>query len=241
MIDSRTEAEPGKVSISASAGYLIDVARCPVLVLPRSRSIAFGSSPAGRARRLARGVAGQQGSHQHHREVDRAAEEVAQRARPEPRLQAARRRKACPSRHPPHGIVAAWPSALNTRVTELGDSRVRVEVQVPPDEVEERLQRTARQLGRDLKLPGFRRGKVPAPLVIQRVGREAVLEEAVRETLSSWYSDAIESAGIVPVGDPKVDLGELPAAGTGAELLDRDRRAAEGEPGGVPRRRGAPP
>ena len=103
--------------------------------------------------------------------------------------------------------------ALNTRVTELGDSRVRVEVQVPPDEVEQRLQRTARQLGRDLKLPGFRRGKVPAPLVIQRVGREAVLEETVRETLSSWYSDAIESAGIVPVGDPKVDLDELPPAG----------------------------
>ena len=49
--------------------------------------------------------------------------------------------------------------------------------------------------------------------MIQRVGREAVLEEAVRETLSSWYSDAIESAGIVPVGDPKVDLGELPGAG----------------------------
>ena len=103
--------------------------------------------------------------------------------------------------------------ALNTRVTELGDSRVRVEVQVPPDEIEQRLQRTARQLGRDLKLPGFRRGKVPAPMVIQRVGREAVLEEAVRETLSSWYSDAIESAGIVPVGDPKVDLGELPPQG----------------------------
>jgi nucleotide-binding universal stress UspA family protein len=46
VLDSRTEAEPGKVAISASAGYLIDVARCPVLVLPRSRSIEFGSSPA---------------------------------------------------------------------------------------------------------------------------------------------------------------------------------------------------
>ena len=103
--------------------------------------------------------------------------------------------------------------ALNTRVTELGDSRVRVEVQVPPEEIEDHLQRKARQLGRDLKLPGFRRGKVPAPLVIQRIGREAVLEEAVRDTLSSWYSDAIESAGIVPVGDPKVDLGELPGEG----------------------------
>jgi trigger factor len=129
-----------------------------------------------------------------------------------------------------HGIVAEVPPnretlaslespnrpALKTTVTELGDSRVRLRVQVPSGEVEGRLERKAQQLGRELKLPGFRRGKVPAPLVIQRIGREVVLEEAVRDTLSSWYSDAIESAGIVPVGDPQLDLGELP--GQGQEL-----------------------
>ena len=102
---------------------------------------------------------------------------------------------------------------LTTTVTELPESRVRVEVQVPPDEVQSRVERKARQLGRELKLPGFRRGKVPAPLVIQRVGREAVLEEAVRDTLGSWYADAIVTAGIVPVGDPQLDLGELPPQG----------------------------
>jgi trigger factor len=117
-----------------------------------------------------------------------------------------------------HGIVAQVPAALKTTVTELGDSRVRLQVQVPPGEVEGRLERKAQQLGRELKLPGFRRGKVPAPLVIQRIGREAVLEEAVRDTLSSWYSDAIESAGIVPVGDPQLDLGELPSHGEALEF-----------------------
>ncbi len=131
-----------------------------------------------------------------------------------------------------HGILAGVPPdretlaslespnrpALKTTVTELGDSRVRLQVQVPPVEVEGRLERKAQQLGRELKLPGFRRGKVPAPLVIQRIGREAVLEEAVRETLSSWYSDAIESAGIVPVGDPRLDLGELPPQGQALEF-----------------------
>ena len=108
--------------------------------------------------------------------------------------------------------------ALKTTVTELGDSRVRLQVQVPSGEVEGRLERKAKQLGRELKLPGFRRGKVPAPLVIQRLGREAILEEAVRDTLSSWYSDAIESAGIVPVGDPQLDLGELPPQGQALEF-----------------------
>jgi len=114
--------------------------------------------------------------------------------------------------------VAGVPVALKTTVTELGDSRVRLQVQVPPGELEGRLNLKAQQLGRDLKLPGFRRGKVPAPLVIQRIGREVVLEEAVRDTLSSWYSDAIETAGIVPVGDPLLDLGELPQQGDALEF-----------------------
>jgi trigger factor len=103
--------------------------------------------------------------------------------------------------------------ALTTTVTELPESRVRVQVQVSPEEIESRLERKARQLGRELKLPGFRRGKVPAPLVLQKVGREAVLEEAVRDSLGGWYADAITASGIVPVGDPQLDLGELPAQG----------------------------
>jgi trigger factor len=102
--------------------------------------------------------------------------------------------------------VAFVASALKTTLTELGDSRVRLQVEVEPSEVEVRLEERARALGRQLKLPGFRKGKVPAPLVIQRVGREAILEEALRESLPAWYSDAIASSGIVPVGDPTVDL-----------------------------------
>ncbi len=69
-----------------------------------------------------------------------------------------------------------------------------------------------------MRIPGFRRGKVPAPLVIQKVGREVVLEEAVRDTLGNWYSDAIDTAGIVPVGDPKLDLSDLPAEGAALEF-----------------------
>ena len=114
--------------------------------------------------------------------------------------------------------MAGVPVAVKTTVTELPESRVRVQVEVPPQEIEGRVEHRARQLGRELKLPGFRKGKVPAPLVLQRVGREAVLEEAVRDTLSSWYSDAIETAGIVPVGDPKVDLADLPPQGEALEF-----------------------
>lgn len=108
--------------------------------------------------------------------------------------------------------------ALTTTVTELPESRVRVQVQVAPEEIQTRLESKARQLGREMKIPGFRRGKVPAPLVIQRVGREAVLEEAVRDTLGNWYADAIDSAGLATVGDPKLDLADLPAQGAALEF-----------------------
>jgi trigger factor len=104
-------------------------------------------------------------------------------------------------------------ATVKTNVTELPDSRVRVEAEVPADEVERRIEQTARSLGRQLKIPGFRKGKVPPPVVVRRVGRETVLDETVRGSLGTWYVDAIDAAGIEPVGDPDLDLGDLPGEG----------------------------
>jgi trigger factor len=104
-------------------------------------------------------------------------------------------------------------ATMKTTVTELPESRVRLEAEIPADEIERRLQQAARTLGRDLRMPGFRKGKVPPPVVIKRVGREAVLDEAVRDSLGRWYVQAIGDAGIHPVGDPDVQLGDLPAEG----------------------------
>ena len=102
---------------------------------------------------------------------------------------------------------------VKTSLTELPESRVRVEAEVPAAEVEKRLVRAAKEVGRELKMPGFRKGKVPPPVVIRRVGRSALLEDAVRDGLSRWYVEAIDDAGVDPVGDPKLDLGDLPEEG----------------------------
>jgi len=103
---------------------------------------------------------------------------------------------------------------VTTTVTELPDSRVRVEAHVAPEEVERRVQQAARELGRQLRVPGFRKGKVPATVVIRRLGRETVLDEALRSSLGGWYADAIDGAGIAPVGEPELDVpSELPAEG----------------------------
>jgi trigger factor len=104
-------------------------------------------------------------------------------------------------------------SSVKANVTELPESRVRVEAEVPAEEVERRLQQAARELGRQMRVPGFRKGKVPPPVVIRRLGREAVLDEALRSALGRWYVDAIDEAGISPVGEPDLDVGDLPEEG----------------------------
>ena len=104
-------------------------------------------------------------------------------------------------------------ATLTTSTEELADSRVRVRVEVEPDVVERELDGAARSLAGDMKVPGFRQGKVPAPLVIQRLGREAVLDEAVRRALPGWYGQAIQQARIATVGDPQVDLADMPDKG----------------------------
>jgi trigger factor len=104
-------------------------------------------------------------------------------------------------------------SSVKTSVTELPESRVRVRAEVAPEEVERRINETARQLGRSMRVPGFRKGKVPPPIVIRRLGREAVLDEALRTALGSWYADAIEESGIAPVGAPELDMEGLPDEG----------------------------
>jgi trigger factor len=104
-------------------------------------------------------------------------------------------------------------AALTTTVTELPESRVRVQAEVPADEVERQLQQAARKLGSQLRVPGFRKGKVPPAVVIRRLGREYVLDEALRSALGTWYVDAIDTSGIVPIGEPDLDVGEMPAQG----------------------------
>jgi len=102
---------------------------------------------------------------------------------------------------------------VTTTVVELPESRVRLEVEVAPEELQRRVTETATKLGRDLRLPGFRKGKVPPPVVVRQLGREAVLDETIRGQLGRWYLDAIEDAKVHPVGDPDVNMEELPGAG----------------------------
>ncbi|HTU13736.1 MAG TPA: trigger factor [Solirubrobacterales bacterium] len=101
---------------------------------------------------------------------------------------------------------------MKTTVEELENSRVRVEAEVPAEDVAVQTQRAARGLAREMRLPGFRKGKAPPSLVIQRLGFESVFEQALRDALPEWYQAAVYDSGVVPIGDPEVEVTSAPTA-----------------------------
>jgi trigger factor len=101
---------------------------------------------------------------------------------------------------------------METTVKELPNSRAEIEVEVPAQDVERATSRAARAMAREMRMPGFRKGKAPPSLVIQRVGFGAVLEEAIREALPEWYESALLSSGVSPIGDPSIEMTSTPEA-----------------------------
>ena len=99
---------------------------------------------------------------------------------------------------------------MKTEVTELPESRVRVDVDVESEDVDRGINRAARAIARDMRLPGFRKGKAPPSLIVQRVGRAEVLQQAVRDSLPEWYEQALVDSGVSPIGNPEIELTEVP-------------------------------
>jgi trigger factor len=102
---------------------------------------------------------------------------------------------------------------VKTKVEELPESRVRLDVEVPEEDVAHAFEHAATDMAESLRLPGFRKGKAPVPVVVARVGREAVWQEALRGHLDSWFWSAAETSGIRPVASPEVEFEDLPDDG----------------------------
>ena len=102
---------------------------------------------------------------------------------------------------------------MKTTVDELPDSKVRLEIEVPEDAVSHALEHAASDMAESIKVPGFRKGKVPIPVIVARVGKEAIAEEAVRGHIEGWFWDAATTAGVRPVAGPEVEWDALPAQG----------------------------
>ena len=102
---------------------------------------------------------------------------------------------------------------MKTQLEELDSNRVRLSVEVPANDVDHAFEHALQDLSQSVRLPGFRKGKAPKGLVMQRIGREAVVEEALEHHLSGWYRRAVAVSGIDPVDRPTIDWQDEPVEG----------------------------
>jgi trigger factor len=97
------------------------------------------------------------------------------------------------------------------QVEELADNKVKLTVDVPAHDVHHAVEHAASDLARSVRIPGFRKGKVPMPLLVQRIGRERIYEEAVDSHIGGWFWNAAARARVNPIAMPEYDF-ELPTS-----------------------------
>src|SRR4051812_4907634 len=100
---------------------------------------------------------------------------------------------------------------VETSVEELPENRVRLTVEVPPEDVKHAVDHAAHDLAETARIPGFRKGKVPMPVLMAKLGRERVYSEAVESHIGSWFWNAAADNRIRPVEQPAYDY-QLPSS-----------------------------
>jgi trigger factor len=98
---------------------------------------------------------------------------------------------------------------MATQVEELPDNRVRLRVEVPQADLQHAVEHAASDLAQSVKVPGFRKGKVPSRVLEARVGRERIFTEAVESHIGGWFLNAAADSRIRPVTAPEYDY-DLP-------------------------------
>jgi trigger factor len=98
---------------------------------------------------------------------------------------------------------------VKTDVEELSPTRVRLSVEVPFDELKPSLDKAYREVGRQVRIPGFRPGRVPPPVIDRRVGRDVVLSQAVNDAIPDLYAKAVADGDVYALGQPEVEITSL--------------------------------
>jgi trigger factor len=100
---------------------------------------------------------------------------------------------------------------MSAQVEELPDNKVRLTVDVPKEDVHHAVEHAASDLAESVKIPGFRKGKVPMPVLLSRIGKERLYTEAIESHIAGWYGNAVTQARIRPADQPELDY-ELPGS-----------------------------
>jgi trigger factor len=99
-----------------------------------------------------------------------------------------------------------WLNPVKTSAEEIGANKVKLTVEVPHADVDKLLGRTYRRLAKEVRVPGFRPGKAPRAVIDQRLGRDFVRSEALKELLPEVYAEAVESSALDVVAPPSIDI-----------------------------------
>jgi trigger factor len=100
---------------------------------------------------------------------------------------------------------------MSAQVEELPENKVRLTVDVPGADVHHAVEHAASDLAESVKIPGFRKGKVPLPVLVSRIGKERLYSEAIESHIAGWYGNAVARARIRPAEQPQLDY-ELPTS-----------------------------
>ncbi|MEY3531717.1 MAG: hypothetical protein RLY68_719, partial [Actinomycetota bacterium] len=98
---------------------------------------------------------------------------------------------------------------MKSTIENLTPTRIKVQVEVPFSELKPSLDAAYQKIASQISVPGFRKGKVPTQVIDQRVGRPAVLQEAINEAVPKAYAEALKDKKVYPIGRPNVEVDEL--------------------------------
>ena len=98
---------------------------------------------------------------------------------------------------------------MKSTVEKLSPTRVKLSIEVTFDELSPHVDGAYKTLSEKINIPGFRKGKVPTAMIDQRVGRGAVLDEAINAALPTFYSQAAKENDVLVIGRPEVEITEL--------------------------------
>lgn len=98
---------------------------------------------------------------------------------------------------------------MKSTVEQISPTRVRINVEVPFDELKPSFDRAYSKLAKMVRIPGFRPGKAPARILESRIGRSAVLDEVVQEAIPAKYQEAITSGEVRPIGRPEIEVTKI--------------------------------
>ena len=94
---------------------------------------------------------------------------------------------------------------MKSAVETLSPTRVKLTVEVPFEELKANLDKAYQQIAKQINVPGFRKGKVPPMVIDRQVGRGAVLEQAINDTLPQKYVEALEANDLTPLAQPEIE------------------------------------